>query len=550
MVTVTHLAKQFGGQSLFVEVNAQFDAGNRYGIVGANGSGKSTLLRIIAGQETASEGTVTIPKKATVGVLEQDHFRYEDTPIIHVVMAGHSEVWAAFTRKEKMLSLPPEKFDEFKYADVEETILRLNGYALESRAAEILEGMQIPTSVHYEPLSTLSGGYKLRALLARTLASEPDLLLLDEPNNHLDILSLRWLEKFLMSFKGCALVVSHDHRFLDNVCTHIVDLDYERVTVYKGNYERFLERKNVERERQEKEISKREKEIADHSAFITRFKAKATKARQANSRQKRMERIVIEPLPQSSRQYPKFQFKQKRPSGRKVLEAIGISKAYGDNVVLEDVDLEVNRGDRIAIIGPNGIGKSTLLKVLTDKVAADDGMVEWGYETHIGYFAQDHREVLEDGSATALSWLWGQVPAATVGMVYGRLGAVLFSRDETEKRLENLSGGEAARLVLAGVAAREPNVLVLDEPSNHLDLEGIEALAKAVRSFEGTVLLVSHDRWFVGQVATRIFEIRHDGVEDYPGTYDEYLAHSDDDHLDRNLVWAKAKAQKKRAKRK
>ncbi|MBW2257471.1 MAG: ABC-F family ATP-binding cassette domain-containing protein, partial [Deltaproteobacteria bacterium] len=447
-------------------------------------------------------------------------------------------------------SLPPEKFDEFKYADVEETILRLNGYALESRAAEILEGMQIPTSVHYEPLSTLSGGYKLRALLARTLASEPDLLLLDEPNNHLDILSLRWLEKFLMSFKGCALVVSHDHRFLDNVCTHIVDLDYERVTVYKGNYERFLERKNVERERQEKEISKREKEIADHSAFITRFKAKATKARQANSRQKRMERIVIEPLPQSSRQYPKFQFKQKRPSGRKVLEAIGISKAYGDNVVLEDVDLEVNRGDRIAIIGPNGIGKSTLLKVLTDKVAADDGMVEWGYETHIGYFAQDHREVLEDGSATALSWLWGQVPAATVGMVYGRLGAVLFSRDETEKRLENLSGGEAARLVLAGVAAREPNVLVLDEPSNHLDLEGIEALAKAVRSFEGTVLLVSHDRWFVGQVATRIFEIRHDGVEDYPGTYDEYLAHSDDDHLDRNLVWAKAKAQKKRAKRK
>ena len=533
MLTVSGLGHALGGQVLFHDVSMQLDAGNRYGIVGANGSGKSTFLRILAGQETAAEGETTLPRRCVVGVLEQDHFRYEDTPIIDVVMMGHEELWAAFVKKERMLSGPADAFDADKYADVEDRILALNGYALESKASEILEGMQIPTAKHRQPLSTLSGGYKLRVLLARTLAGNPDLLLLDEPNNHLDILSLRWLEKFLMSFAGCAIVVSHDHRFLDNVATHILDVDYQGITSYKGNYEAFLSQKGAERERRQREIGRREKEIAEHKAFITRFKAKATKARQANSRQKRMEKIEITALPQSSRRYPKFHFPQRRPSGREVVQSIGISKAFGDNVVLSDVDLTVARGDRVAIIGPNGIGKSTFLKVLVGAIEADDGLVEWGYEAHVGYFAQDHHEVLSDPEQTVLGWLWGQCPDEVRTNVHGRLGAVLFYQDEVEKKLDNLSGGEAARLVLAGLAARKPNVLVLDEPTNHLDLEGVEALAAGLCKTDSTVIFVSHDRWFVSKVATRILEIRHDSVEDFPGTYEEYLAQQQTDYLDR-----------------
>jgi ATPase subunit of ABC transporter with duplicated ATPase domains len=549
MLTVTDLAKQYGGQVLFTDVNLQFHAGHRYGIVGANGSGKSTFLRILTGEESASAGEVVIPKRARVGVLEQDHFAYDDVPILHVVMMGHAEVWRAMAEKEAMLSGPEEDFDVDRYGDLEETILRLDGYALEAKAAEILEGMQIPTASHYEPLSTLSGGFKLRVLLARTLASNPDVLLLDEPNNHLDIVSLAWLESFLNGFAGCAMIVSHDHRFLDNVCTHIVDVDYQEITQYTGNYSAFRALKATEREQRERANDKREKEIADHKAFIARFKAKATKARQANSRQKRMEKIVIEKLVPSSRRHPRFVFPQQRPSGRQVVEAIGLAKAYGDKVVLDGVDLVINRGQKLAIIGPNGIGKSTLLKCLMGEVDPDDGLVTWGHETHTGYFAQDHHEVLKDGEDTVSNWLWGQVPTEDVGQVYARLAAVLFSRDEADKRLTNLSGGEAARLALCGISAVGPNVILLDEPTNHLDLEGIEALAKALKQTESTVIFVSHDRWFVNEVADRILEIRPEGVESYMGTYDEYVARGEADHLDRQAVLeASRRKQRKRAR--
>ena len=540
MVTITNLSMAYGGQVLFMDANEQFHAGNRYGIVGANGAGKSTLLRLITGEEYPSEGEVVIPKKVRVGKLEQDHFQYEHIPIRDVVMMGHEEVWSAMAEKEAMLEGPEEAFDVDRYGELEDVILRNNGYALESKAGEILEGMQIPASRHGDPLSSLSGGYKLRVLLARVLASEPDLLLLDEPNNHLDILSLRWLEKFLVDFSGCAIVVSHDHRFLDNVCTHIVDVDYQRVTVYKGNYQAFLDGKSEHMERLEKEISKREKEIADHKAFIQRFKAKATKARQANSRQKRMEKITIESLPTTSRRHPVFRFPQQRPSGRTVIEADGIAKSYGDNTVLEDVGLTVARGDRVAILGPNGIGKSTLLKVLMEKVTPDDGAFEWGYETHVGYFAQDHHDVMH-GDHTVTSWLWEQVPHDPQGAIYGRLAQVLFSRDDADKKIENLSGGEAARLALAGIAAKQPNVLVLDEPTNHLDLEGIESLATSLREYEGTLLFVSHDRWFVDKVASRIIEITPDGMNDFNGTFAEYLRHCGTDHLDVASVMEAAK---------
>ncbi len=545
MVTITNLGMGYGGQMLFADACEQFHPGNRYGIVGANGAGKSTLLRLITREEFPTEGDVIIPKKVRIGSLEQDHFQYEDIAIRDVVMMGNKEVWDAMVEKDAMLEGPEDAFDVDRYGDLEDTILRLDGYSLESTAADILEGMQIPTERHLDPLSSLSGGFKLRVLLARVLAGQPDLLLLDEPNNHLDIVSLRWLEKFLVEFKGCAIVVSHDHRFLDNICTHIVDVDYQRVTIYKGNYQAFLDGKAEIRDRLEREIDKRQKEIAEHKAFIQRFKAKASKARQANSRQKRMEKISIEELPTSSRQHPNFKFPQQRASGRTVLTAKDIGKSYEDKKVLENVGLTVNRGDRVAILGPNGIGKSTLLKVLMEKVQPDEGEFEWGYETHIGYFAQDHHDVMS-GEHTVTSWLWDKAPGDPQGAIYGRLAQVLFSRDDADKRIDTLSGGEAARLALAGIAAKEPNVLVLDEPTNHLDLEGIESLAGSLKTFEGTLVFVSHDRWFVGQVANRIIEITPEGMNDFKGTFAEYLRYCGTDHLDVAAVMEASKEVKRK----
>ncbi|HEU4525399.1 MAG TPA: ABC-F family ATP-binding cassette domain-containing protein, partial [Gemmatimonadales bacterium] len=349
MISVSNLGKSFGAQTLFQGVTLQLNPGSRYGLVGANGSGKSTLLRILAGEEPASEGAVSVPKRLRVGVLRQDHFRFETTPILDVVMMGNQPLWQAMTQKEMLLASAEQHFDADKYAELEDVILHHDGYTLDARASEILEGLGIPSDTHRQPLSTLSGGFKLRVLLAQTLAASPDALLLDEPTNHLDILSIRWLEKFLGGFPGVAVVISHDHRFLDNVCTHIADVDYETVTLYKGNYAQFVEQKQEERARKEHAIARQEKEIEAHQANIDRFKAKATKARQASSKQKLLDRIVIERLPRTSRRYPTFRFQQVRPSGRVAVEAEGISKRYGDKQVLEDVALNVQRGDRLAI---------------------------------------------------------------------------------------------------------------------------------------------------------------------------------------------------------
>jgi ATPase subunit of ABC transporter with duplicated ATPase domains len=536
MITISNLAKSFGAQSLFEGVSLQLSEGCRYGLVGANGSGKSTLLRILSGDTAPSEGSVAIPRRARVGLLRQDHFEYEDVPVLDVVLMGNPELWTALRAKDDVLARAAEHFDADRYAAAEEVVLRFDGYSAEARAAEILEGLGIPAAVHGRPLSTLSGGFKLRVLLAQTLAADPDVLLLDEPTNHLDILSIRWLEKFLQDFEGTAVVISHDHRFLDNVSTHILDVDYETVTLYHGGYTRFQDAKREERERKEAEIAKREKEIADHQAFVDRFRAKATKARQAQSRIKRIEKIEIERLPQSSRRWPTFRFRQRRPSGKVALTARGLSKSFGERHVLADISLEVKRGDRLAILGPNGIGKSTLLKILVGKLDPDAGKVEWGYEAHPGWFAQDHREQLGDGKQTAESWLWEAAPGEGIGFVRAQLGLVLFSGDEALKPVGKLSGGEAARLVFARLAVEKPNVLVLDEPTNHLDLEAIESLVEGLRSFDGTVILVSHDRWFVREVADRILEIRAEGLRDFRGGYDDYVAACGDDHLDVEAV--------------
>ncbi len=546
MITVTDLIKEFGTRVLFAEVNLQLDAGNRYGIVGANGSGKSTLLRILAGQETSSGGTITMPRNARMGVLEQDHFKYEDVRIIDVVMMGNRKLWDAMQQKEELLANAHESFDADRYSQLEDIVLAHDGYGLEARAGEILEGLGVPTAVHKDLLRELSGGYKLRVLLGQALAADPDILLLDEPTNHLDILAIRWLEQFLADFRGCAVVVSHDHRFLNTVCSHIIDVDYERVMVYPGNYDYFVKQKAEERVRQEQEIASREKEIAEHKAFVARFKAKASKARQASSRQKRMEKIVIEALPQSSRRHPAFRFPLRRPSGRTVVEVEGVQKAYDGQVVLSDVSFEVHRGQRVAVIGPNGIGKSTLLRILVGRLEADAGTVTWGHEADIGYFPQDHKDALGDPDQTVAEALWDACPMEGLGAVMARLGAVLFTRDDADKKISALSGGEAARLLFARIAVPGATVLVLDEPTNHLDLEGIEALADALAAYEGTIIFVSHDRWFVDRLATRVIALSADGVDDYPGTYAEYLARDTTDHLDADAVVAAARAERDR----
>jgi ATPase subunit of ABC transporter with duplicated ATPase domains len=547
MLSINDLAKEHGQRTLFREATMNFSAGSRYGVVGANGSGKSTLLRIIAGEEEPSEGMVNIPSRATVGWLEQDHFAYETVPILDVVLMGNAELYAAMREKEEVLAAASSRgFDGDRYAELEDIVMKYDGYSQEALAAELLEGLNIPAHKHRLPLSALSGGYKLRVLMAQTLARRPDILLLDEPTNHLDMPSIRWLEKFLLGYRGCVLVVSHDRRFLDVIATHIVDVDYERVMLYAGNYSHFEIAKREELQRKEAEIEKRQQEIDEHKEFIERFRAKASKARQANSKAKRMAKIVIEQLPQTSRRYPHFNFKQGRPSGRKPLEVKGVSKAYGDQQVLSNVSLLLERGDRLAIIGPNGIGKSTLLKIVMGEVAADAGSVEWGHEAHRGYFSQDHDQVHKHGSDTVLSWLWNQAPDRGHGFVRGKLAEVLFGAEDVEKKVASVSGGESSRLVLAQLGLAQPNVLVLDEPTNHLDFEGIEALAKALLAYDGTLVFVSHNRWFVNQLATRILEIRPDGVEDYPGSYAEYLAHCGDDHLDVEAAYAQARAERRR----
>jgi ATPase subunit of ABC transporter with duplicated ATPase domains len=537
MLSIHGLGKSYGGRTLFSDVSLELNAGARYGLVGANGSGKTTLLNILAGDDTPTDGTASVPKTTRTGVLRQNRFHRDDEVILDVAQQGDELVWGAF---EEQRRLTEQGGGAERIAELEEIIRVHDGYTLEARASYVLEGLGIPHASHRMALGTLSGGFKLRVLLAQVLLGGQDLLLLDEPTNHLDILSIRWLEKFLAVYRGCALIISHDQRFLDHVATHILDIDYETLTLYTGNYTAFEAEKRAVRVRKEAEIARAQATIDHKRKFVERFGVKASKASQAQSRLKQIEKIEVEQLANSSRRAPHFQFQPVRRSGKDVVSIESVSKSFGDKAVLHDVSLVVRRGERLAVIGPNGLGKSTLLKILTERLSADAGTVRWGHETYPGYFAQDHAEILDDPSAKAVDVVWAVRPQESTGFVRGHLGRVLFSGEDVDKRVGSLSGGEAARLVFACLAADQPNVLVLDEPTNHLDIEAIQALTTALRSYEGTVIFVSHDRWFVSALATRILEITPEGPRDFPGTYDEYIARCGDDHLDAEAVSQKA----------
>ena len=544
MISTSQLGKSYGDRTLFEGVSLQMNPGSRYGLVGANGSGKTTFLKIVAGDEQASEGSVTILSRARVGVLRQDLSLDDAQIILDLGMMGDGVVWRALQKRERIID--HSDGDVADLADLEDILAHSDGYTLEARTTAVLEGLGIPFASHRLPLSTLSGGFKLRVLLAQVLIGGPDVLLLDEPTNHLDILSIRWLEKFLAAYRGAALVISHDQRFLDNVASHILDVDYGEITPYTGNYSSFVIEKQAVRERKEVGIARAEKIIAEKRAFVDRFGAKATKAKQAQSRLKQIEKIEVEELATSSRRTPLLRFTPARASGKDVLEVAHVSKAYGTKEVLRDVSLTVRRGEKVAVIGPNGLGKSTLLKIVMERLAADQGTVRWGHEVRTGYFAQDHHELLQNEAMTPLDYIWEGVPTEATSYVRGQLGRVLFSGEDVTKPIGALSGGEAARLIFGRIIVEKPNVLVLDEPTNHLDMEAIAALVDGLKAFEGTVLFVSHDRWFVSQLATRIVEVTPNGLNDFPGTFAEYLERCGDDHLDADAVVLKSKVNKAR----
>ena len=546
MISIADLAMNYGKKTLFEKSSVTFYPDKSYGLVGANGSGKSTLLRLISGEENPNSGTISVPRDLKLGVLRQDHFNYESFRVIDVVLLGKPALCEALREKEKILE--SENLDSksgHRLGQLEEIIAETDGYVAEPFAAELLSGLGIGVELHTGPMSVLSGGFKLRVLLAQLLFQKPDVLLLDEPTNHLDIISIRWLENYLCSqFDGTLIFISHDRNFLNVVASHIVDIDYEELRLYSGNYEQFLEAKALAETQKLKEIESFERKTSEMQAFVDRFRAKATKARQAQSRVKQIEKLEVPAVKRSSRISPNLRFQQFRSSGRIVLKVNNLSKKFGDTEVLKNIYFEIQRGEKVAIIGPNGIGKSTLLKIILAQVSADKGSFEWGYETHTSYFAQDHHEHLR-GNISAFDWLYETAPHEPIGAIRGLLGRVLLSGDEALKQVSALSGGESARLLFARIMLERKNVLILDEPTNHMDLEGVAALGDALRAFDGTVLVVSHYRHFVSKVATHILELTPSGVRDFSGSYQEYLEKFGDDYLCRDQPLFKSQLGKK-----
>ncbi|MBN9377962.1 MAG: ABC transporter ATP-binding protein [Chlamydiales bacterium 38-26] len=546
MISATNLSMRYGGKILFKNASFQLNPGKHYGLIGANGCGKSTLLKILTYETTPEGGDFTIPSQISVGTLKQNHFLYEKVTILNTVLMGNIKLWQAMEQKNLLFEKPDfTEEDCHVLADLEKVIESEDGYTAESIAGKILEGLGLPDKVHQQTLSSLSGGYKLRVLLAQVLFSKPDILLLDEPTNHLDLYSIKWLEEYLKNFPGTLLVSSHDRDFMNRICDYMLDLDYQKITTYRGNYEDFLLAKEAANEQKEAAYAKHEKRREDLQDFVDRFKAKASKARQAQSKMKMVEKLEDEmaefDFSPSSRLYPHLKFEPYRPSGAIALKVHNIHKSYGAKQVLHGISFEVERGDRIALVGANGIGKSTLLEILTGHLKHDEGNWDWGHAAQVAYFPQDHlREV--HGEISLLHWLSDQEANVPEQKVREILGRVLFSGDDVKKSVHILSGGETARLILAKMMLVKHNILIFDEPTNHLDMEAIEKLLEALKQYTGTILFVSHNRHFVSRLATRIIEISEKGVQDFRCTYDEYIEKRELDLLSKNLRPTKEKS--------
>ncbi|HXN31964.1 MAG TPA: ATP-binding cassette domain-containing protein [Polyangiaceae bacterium] len=555
MIVLDKVTKRFGPKILFENVSVQFDPGKRYGVTGANGAGKSTLMEMLARQDDWDAGSIEIPRGLKLGVLEQNHFIYDEQRILDTVMAGKAELWAAMVEKEKLLAGEVDDAVGMRLAELEGVIAENDGYSAEGQASELLVGLGIPAERHGEAMRSFPSGYKLRVLIAKVLFGRPDVMLLDEPTNHLDLESIHWLIRFLVEdFVGTLLVVSHDRHFLNSVATHIADIDYRTITIYTANYAEFVAAKYENQQRAEAVAQTAKKKIGELQDFVQRFGSHASKGRQAQSRLKQIENLeeIVETkgAKRSSLVRPYVRFDIDKPSGRDVVRVVAARKAFGSNVVLDGVSLHVNRGDRVAVIGRSGIGKSTLLKLLVGAyqgldaetrpyvLAPDAGEVRWGHDASVGYFAQDHHEALGNTGkgTTPAEWLYRFDTRRPQEEIRAILGRLLFSGDAALKPTEALSGGEAARLLLGKMVLGRHNVLVLDEPTNHLDIESIEGLLDGLVKFEGTVFFVSHDHHFVARLATRIVELRdrepgESGeackVVEFSGAYEELLQRAD-----------------------
>jgi ATPase subunit of ABC transporter with duplicated ATPase domains len=524
VITTANITMQFGAKPLFENISVKFGNGNRYGLIGANGSGKSTLMKILGGDLEPSSGHVKVDIDERLGKLRQDQFAFEEITVLDTVIMGYEDLWAIKQERDRIYSLAEMSEEEgMKVAELEVEFAELDGYSAEARAGELLSGLEIPESQHLGPMSEVAPGWKLRVLLAQALFSDPDILLLDEPTNNLDINTIRWLEEMLNQRSSTMIIISHDRHFLNSVCTHMADLDYGELRVYPGNYDEYMTASTQVRERLLSNNAKKKTQITDLQAFVSRFSANASKAKQATSRARQIDKIKLEEVKPSSRVSPYLRFDQDKKLYRQALEVTGLTRGYGQEPLFKALDLQVEVGERVAIIGASGIGKTTLLRTLMGDLEADSGSHRWSENSNIGYYAQDHSTEFAE-EMDLYSWMahCGQ-PADDEQVIRGTLGRLLFSRHEIDKSVKVISGGEQGRMLFGKLMLQRPNIMLMDEPTNHLDMESIEALNLALENYPGTLFFVSHDREFISSLATRIIDMTADGVVDFKGSYDEYL---------------------------
>ncbi len=514
---------QFGAKPLFEDVSVKFGDGNRYGLIGANGCGKSTFMKILGRDLEPTSGNISKDPNERIGKLKQDQFAYEEFSVLDTVIMGHEELWKIKAERDAIYANPEmTEADGIRAGELEAEFAEMDGYSADSRAGELLLGLEIPVEQHYGPMSEVAPGWKLRVLLAQALFSEPDIMLLDEPTNNLDINTIRWLEDILNARNCTMVIISHDRHFLNSVCTHMADLDYGELRVYPGTYDEYMTASTQSREQLQNENAKKKAEIADLKAFVSRFSANASKSKQATSRAKKLDKIELAEIKPSSRQSPFIRFDQDKKLHRQALQVEGLRKNY-ETELFSNFDLTVNVGERIAIIGPNGIGKTTLLKCLVGDEEPTAGAIKWSENVDLGYYAQDHSGDFEEDK-TLFDWMdyFGK-PSDDEQIIRGTLGRLLFSSNDIGKSVKVISGGEQGRMIFGKLMLQRPNIMLLDEPTNHLDMESIEALNLALENYPGTLLFVSHDREFVSSLATRIIELSATGITDFHGNYDDYL---------------------------
>jgi len=524
MISTSGVSLRYGKRALFEDVNIKFTPGNCYGLIGANGAGKSTFLKILSGEIEPTSGHVHITPGQRLAVLKQNHFEYDDYDVLQTVIMGHKRLYEIMEEKNALYAKPDfSEEDGIKASELEGEFEQLNGWQAESDAASLLIGLGIPVELHDKKMSELEGNQKVRVLLAQALFGNPDILLLDEPTNHLDIDSIRWLENFLMDYENTVIVVSHDRHFLNKVCTHIADIDFGKIQIYVGNYDFWYESSQLALQMMRDQNKKKEEKIKELERFIARFSANASKSRQATSRKKLLEKITLDDIKPSNRKYPFVQFKPERELGKNVLAVEGLTKTINGELVLNNVSFTVNKGDKIAFVGPNELAKTTLFQIITGELEADSGSFEWGVTTSRSYFPKDNGPYFDGVELSLVDWLRQYSKEQDETFVRGFLGRMLFSGDEALKKASVLSGGEKVRCMLSRMMLSGANVLILDDPTNHLDLESITSLNNGLIDTQACVLFTSHDHQFVQTIATRIIEITPNGLIDKEITYDEYL---------------------------